>query len=633
MTMAEPGQRRKLAALMSADVAGYSRLMQDDEEATVETLTRYRSIFSSLVSRHEGRIVDSPGDNILAEFASPVEAVQCAVEVQRELARRNLQLADHRKMHFRIGINLGDILSRDDGSIYGDGVNVAARLESLAEPGGIMISESVCVQVRTLIDVGIAGAGEYEVKNIKQPVRVYRIVQAGTPSTRQGSRKSSRALIVVAAVVAFTIAVVAAVIFRLDDAPGDPVLAMPTGPTIAVLPFKNMSGHPEQEYFSDGMTEQLISELTRFNDFHVLAGSSTFQYKGKSVDVREIGRDLGAIYVVEGSVRRGENDVRVTVQLLNAKNGSHIWAESYNRKLTGADLLDIQDQITQQVVAKIADQYGVISMSRLQQKRKDENTDFDAYECELRVIEFYNAISPEKHLEVRTCIEDALQRFPDNVDLLAWQMLLTLDEHRMGLNPRPKPLERALEIGHRAVSLDRDNTRAQQFLAEVLFTARKLDEFLVVSERAVAMNPNRPSTMVGMGLFNILAGRLERGIALTNKGFALNPRGPGWYYFAPQNYYYAKGEYEKALDAAVEMKMPGFWWYHWWLAADYAQLGRIEEAQDEIQKLLDAHPQFGVDPRGEMARLLWNYDDLLEQYVDGLRKAGLNVPDEPDAAN
>jgi len=253
--VAEKGQRRKLEAILSADVEGYSRLMQDDDAATVETLTKYRTIFSDFVNRREGRIVDSPGDNILAEFDSPVEAVQCAVELQREFARRNRQLADHRQMQFRIGINLGDILSRDDGSIYGDGVNVAARLESLAEPGGIIISESARLQVRTLIDVGIADAGEHEVKNIAEPVHAYRIVLDETVAKQQGSRKVPTAIISITAVAALVIAIGAALVLRPGGEPEDPTLALPTGPSIAVLPFTNMSGDAEQG------TSQMASQI------------------------------------------------------------------------------------------------------------------------------------------------------------------------------------------------------------------------------------------------------------------------------------------------------------------------------------------------------------------------------------
>ncbi|UCD69526.1 MAG: adenylate/guanylate cyclase domain-containing protein [Betaproteobacteria bacterium] len=271
--MAEPRLRRKLAAMLSADVAGYSRLMQDDETATVETLSEYRSVFGNFVNQHDGRVVDSPGDNILAVFGSPVEAVQCAVEIQRELARDNLQLADHRKMHFRIGINLGDVLTRDDGTVYGDGVNVAARLESLAEPGGIVISESARMQVRSLIEVDIADAGEHEFKNIAEPVHVYRIVLDETAPIRARTRKVSRAIVVTTALAALVIAVSVGLLVRLPGEPADPILAMPTGPIVAVLPFTNMSDDPEQEYSSDGNHNRAdsIPDIARaFSQLHFL---------------------------------------------------------------------------------------------------------------------------------------------------------------------------------------------------------------------------------------------------------------------------------------------------------------------------------------------------------------------------
>ncbi len=631
--MAEPGQRRKLAAILSADVVGYSRLMQDDEAATVETLTKYRTIFSDFVSRHEGRIVDSPGDNILADFDSPVEAVQCAVEIQRELGRRNLQLADHRQMQFRIGINLGDVLSRDDGTIYGDGVNVAARLESLGEPGGIMISESACMQVRTLIDVGIADAGEHEVKNIAEPVHAYRIVLDETAPRRQGSRKVPYVIIATTAAAALVIAVVAGVVFRPGGESEDPILAMPTGPTIAVLPFTNMSGDPEQEYFSDGITEDIITELSRFDELHVISRISTFQYKGKAVDVRQVGRELGAHYVVEGSVRKAGSRMRVTAQLLDAKDGKHLWAQSYERDLTAADIFAVQDEVTSHIVTTIADAYGIIRVTQMTNVTRKHTQNLGGYECVLRAHEYYRAkLSPSYHLVVRNCLEEAVATDPGYADAWTWLAGTYRDEYEFNFNPRPNPLERAEAAAKKAIELEPLNQAAHAFLADVLFDRHDADSFYEQAERAVAINPNSANVLVWQGHRIAFAGKWERGIALVRKGFALSHNPPGWMYWPLTVYYYNRGEYEQALVEALNIKLPGFFVNHYLLAATYAQLGRTQEAQAAVDDLLRVFPNFGVDGRAHLRGWYWEVQ-LGKRLVDGLRKAGLDMPDEPTSAD
>src|SRR3989338_417536 len=312
--------QRKLAAIVSADVKGYSRLMGEDEEATIRTLTVYREVMAVLIGQHRGRVVDSPGDNLLAEFASVVDAVRYAVEIQRGLKVRNADLPVHRRMEFRIGINLGDVVVEGE-RLYGDGVNIAARLEGLAEGGGICISGTVYDQIENKLALGYEYLGEQAVKNIPKPVRVYQVKDEPGVSTPTVSGDKS------------------------------PTLALPDKPSIAVLPFANMSGDPEQEYFSDGITEDLITELSRFHELFVIARNSTFAYKGRSADVRQVGRDLGVSHVLEGSVRRVGDRVRITAQLLDAATGHHLWAERYDRGLE--DIFALQDEITREIVAAL----------------------------------------------------------------------------------------------------------------------------------------------------------------------------------------------------------------------------------------------------------------------------------------
>ncbi|MDP6351550.1 MAG: adenylate/guanylate cyclase domain-containing protein [Alphaproteobacteria bacterium] len=464
-----------MAAILSTDVAGYSRLMEDDAAATVETLTKFREIFRGGIARHQGRVVDAPGDNLLAEFASPIEAVECAVEVQRELFRRNRQLAEHRRMEFRIGINLGDVLEQD-GALFGDGVNIAARLEGLAEPGGICVSGKIYEEIEGKLDLACEAFGEHEVKNIAKPVPVYRVaLEAGSAPAKPPARRGPQPGLIAAAVAVVVVAgiavwlvtersrpepeVVAGAETAVQETAGsapesDAILAMPTGPKIAVLAFKNMSGDPEQEYFSDGIAEDIITGLSRFDELHVLARNSTFQYKGKAVDVRQIARDLGADYVVEGSVRKSGTRVRVTAQLLDAEEGSHLWAESYDRELTADSIFEVQDEISGQIVTIIADAYGIITVTRLNQARQAATHDLGAYECVLQAHEFYRIyFNAEKHAIVRDCLEQAVETDPNYADAWVWLSGMYRDEYLYGFNPRPNSLDRMEEAGMRAIEL------------------------------------------------------------------------------------------------------------------------------------------------------------------------------------
>jgi adenylate cyclase len=363
--------KRKLAAIFSTDVKGYSRLMGDDEEATIHTLKTYRKVISGLIERHHGRVVDSPGDNMLAEFPSAVDAVKSSVAIQQALKTRNAALEDHRKMEFRIGLNVGDVIT-DEGRLYGDGVNIAARLEGLAYPGGICISESIHTQVQNKLSFQYAYIGEREVKNIATPVPVYKVqleadgAIAPAASTVSQERPAPRpvedtgplrrwpltALAVVAVLLVAGGVLLLNPVSQQPTSPGDldapeetPGLPLPDKPSLAVLPFTNMSGDPEQEYFSDGMTEDIITDLSKISGLFVIARNSTFTYKGQAVDISDVSRKLGVRYVLEGSVRKAQSHVRINAQLIDATTGGHVWAERYDREL--ADIFALQDEITE----------------------------------------------------------------------------------------------------------------------------------------------------------------------------------------------------------------------------------------------------------------------------------------------
>ena len=391
---------RKLAAILAADVAGYSRLMADDERATVRTLTQYREVFAEHVAAHRGRIVDTAGDSVLATFDSVVEAVEAAVEIQRALGECNEALDEHRRMHFRIGVNLGDIIHRDDGTIYGDGVNAAARLEALAAPGRVMLSGSAHEQVEGKLDVGLADAGSHEVKNIVKPVRAWRVVLGGDEVVTDLPTKPRGRLFAAAAIAILVAAGFSAWWLIREASPtmmtasgrptADPVLAMPTGPTIAVLPFDNLGGDPEQDYFADGLTEDIITALSRFGELRVIARNSTFQYQGQATDIREVGSALGADYVLEGSVRRADDALRIAAQLLDVRDGAHIWSEQFDRDLTADAIFAIQDTITVEVPSAISGYNGAIATQRLAEATGNRTEDLAAYECVLLVYVNYD---------------------------------------------------------------------------------------------------------------------------------------------------------------------------------------------------------------------------------------------------
>jgi adenylate cyclase len=404
---------RKLAAILSADVAGYGRLMGEDEEATIRTLTTYRAVMATRIQQYRGRVVDAPGDNLLAEFASVVDAVRCAVEVQQELQAKNTDLPDHRKMEFRIGINLGDVVVERE-RIYGDGVNIAARLEGLAEPGGICVSGTVYDQIRNKLALEYASLGAQAVKNIAEPVRVYRIQMTPravvpTTSPEQGS-----------------------------------TLALPDKPSIGVLPFTNLSGDPEQEYFSDGMTEDLITDLSKLSGLFVIARSSVFTYKGKAVDVGEVSRKLGVRYVVEGSVRKAGNRVRINAQLVDATTGGHLWAERYDRDLQ--DIFAVQDEVTQQIVAALKVKLTTVEQSRL---GRQPTANLEAYDCYLRGLELYGQRTQEANLQARQRFEQAIALDPQFATAYAFLGRTYLMERIYQWSEDPQILDQVAVFGQK----------------------------------------------------------------------------------------------------------------------------------------------------------------------------------------
>jgi TolB-like protein/tetratricopeptide (TPR) repeat protein len=411
-----------------------------------------------------------------------------------------------------------------------------------------------------------------------------------------------------------------------DRGRNDPV-AMPTGPGIAVLPFNNLSGDPKQDYFADGITEQIIAELTRFQNLFVIARNSTFKYKGQAVDVRQLGLEMGVRYVLEGSVRREGQRVRATAQLLDATNGAHVWAESYDRDLTAAGMFEVQDDITQRVVGAVGGAYGALSRARLEQSKKKTTTSLDAYECFLH----YLAVTSEaEHLKVRECLERSVRSDPTYAEAWAALSRVYLDEHVNGFNPRPDSLSRAQDAALHAIDLEPNTQRAHEALANVAFFRRDLDAFHAAAERAIALNPNNENTLYEMGVLIMYSNwtnpeRRERGLALVRKAMALNPSHPGWYRFNGAWVHWWKGEYGEALAEAKKINMPDYFWTHKLLAVSYAGLGRKDEAATAVANVLRLRPDMPVAVRAEWRK--WNVpEEVIDRVIADLRRAGMNIP-------
>ena len=430
---------RKLAAILAADVAGYSRLMADDERATVDTLNTYRHLIRERVTRHEGRVVDAPGDALLAEFPSAVEAVDCATEIQHELAKRNAQLAEHRRMVFRIGINLGDVIEQEDGTIYGDGVNVAARLQALAEIGGICISGTAYDQVEGKLPLQFKFIGEQQVKNIARLVRVYMLLGDTHASGQATSREA---------------------------------LQLPAKPSIAVLPFANLSADLSQEYFADGITEDLITALSRIRWLFVIARNSTFTYKGQSPDIRAVSRDLGVRYVLEGSVRREGNRLRITAQLIDGTSGSHVWAQRYDRELE--DIFVIQDEISETIAAAIEPEIGEFERERARRLQPENLHAWESYQRGLWHLYKYSAedIVEARHHLMRAIDLDPHFSLPHGA--LAYTHYLDVI---LGFTASPdESRAKALEAGRNGVAIDNKDPMAHFGLGRALTLMREYQE-------------------------------------------------------------------------------------------------------------------------------------------------------------
>ncbi|HEX3210099.1 MAG TPA: adenylate/guanylate cyclase domain-containing protein [Geminicoccaceae bacterium] len=591
--MATPNQRveRKLAAIFAADAAGYSRLMGLDEVETLRRLSAHRETIDGLIAEYGGRIANTAGDSILAEFPSAVAAVQCAVEVQARLASANEGVPADRRLEFRIGVHVGDVMIRD-GDLFGDGVNTAARLQTLAEPGGVCISSAVHEHVRRVLPHRFSDLGPQVAKNIDEPLRAYLLSSGGeaAPATVAAQPRRPKAL------------------------------PLPDRPSIAVLPFNNLSGDRDQEYFADGLVEDIITGLSRVRSFFVVARNSSFTYKGRAVDVRQVSRELGVRYVLEGSIRKAGPRVRITGQLIDATTGHHVWADRFDGEIK--DIFELQDKITESVVGAVEPS---IRLQEIKQARAKPTSYITAYDLHLRALPHFYSMTREGFAEVRKLTNEALSIDPD------FTLAKALGAYIRSISVsqcwhEPDDIRVAVRMAREVLAEARDDPTSLRFAAQVLaYSAKDYESALGAIDRSLYLNPNSAQGYTGGGWVNAYAGRpliaidhFERAMRLSpidpEKGIALS--GIGMSHLMLERF-------EEALTwgASALQEMPNYGSSHRVVIGALVGLGRLEEARTAASRLLEVFPSYTLSLQKEINP--WRDEAFAERYVEALRIAGI----------
>jgi len=579
--VAEQRVQRRLAAILAADVVGYAALMQRAEEATYAEFERLkRELIEPSLSRHEGRLIKTTGDGALVEFASPLAAVRCAVEIQDHLGSGGSPFS------LRVGINLGDVIVGQDGELYGDGINIAVRLEGAADPGGILISDKVYSEVEGKLDVGVEDRGEQRLKNISKPIRAY-AVRAGAHG---------------------------ALIDRLSAAP-----PLPDKPSIAVLPFENMSGDPEQEYFADGMVEEIITALSRFKWLFVIARNSSFTYKGKAVNVKQVGRELGVRYVLEGSVRKAAGKVRITGQLIDATTGAHIWADRFERDLT--DIFALQDEVTVAVVTAVQPKLLQTEIALATRRRPENLTAYDFY---LRALPQFYLATREGVAETLRLVHRALELEPRFGLVAALAGVCHMRNVLFGYSADPQfDRKEAIRLLRLALSVDGDNPGTLATAALIsAFMVGDCESEIEMADRAVALNPNSYSAWTNRGWVYNVAGLPEEAVRSFERAIRMSPVDPGLHLtlVGMGVALIELGRFDEAIVAGKKAQRlnPAVQGPYRCLASAFAHLGRDAEAREAAARLLETDPAFTIS-----AWIDRGWQSNAKLLIDGLRKAGL----------
>lgn len=579
---------RRLAAILCADLVGYSRMMGQDEAGTLTAINAVRAeVLDPLIANYSGRVVKSTGDGILAEFSSAVAAVEAAHEIQVGMARRNNEFSADLPMQFRIGINLGDIMI-EDGDIFGDGVNVAARLEARADPGAVLISGIVHDQVRKHLDLSFHYVGELQLKNIADPVRAYRLASDISGEAHTSSK-------------------------------GSP--ALPDKPSVAVLPFNNMSGNEAQEYFSDGITEDIITELSRFRGLFVIARNSSFTYKGKAVNVQQVGRELGVHYVLEGSVRLSGNRIRVNAQLIDTETGHHVWAERYDRG--SEDVFAVQDELTETIAATLEGRVGAAAQERARRKPPGS---LKAYDYVLRGEAIISRTS-EDNRRAREMFLKATELDPDCARAWAGIAMSNLIDwlSRWG-NDLTKALDQAYTAARKAVALDELDGHSHRVLGNILLQQGEFDRSREHLEWALGRNPNDANSYCSLGALLTCVREPQKALKAIATAIRLNPHHPSWYLWYRAAAQIMEGSCDEAVASlrTALARFPDFVTPRRHLAVCYMRLGRESDARAEVAEILRLDPGYNLASLAE--RLRFKHPEDSERYLDDLRRAG--VPEE-----
>ena len=632
--------KRKLTAILSADVKGYSRLLGEDELGTIRTLNAHKEVMANLIQQHRGRVVDAPGDNLLAEFGSVVDAVHCAVEIQKELKIKNSELQENRRMEFRIGVNLGDVVEEKD-KIFGDGVNIAARLESLAEAGGVCISGTVFDQVRNKLDLGYEYLGEQTVKNIALPVRVYKVLMEPEAAGKVVGEKEPRptkwgwkTVAVVAVMVLVAVGLIWNFYLRgpqIERARVDKMaLPLPDRPSIAVLPFVNISGDPEQAYFADGMTEDLITDLSKVAGLFVIARNSTFVYRGKTTDIREVAKTLGVRYVLEGSVRRSGAEVRVNAQLIDATTGGHVWADRYDGDLK--NIFAFQDKVTRNVVAALAVELTKDDRERVA-RRGTGNA--QAYDVFLKGWQHYLRQTPGDFRAAIVHFKKAVELDPKYGRAYAalaatyWEASTRFWDVALGFSRTHEARFQAEQFLAKAM---RDPTPlTHQVASAMLLHTKQHDEAIAEAKRAITSDPNDADGYVALANALSFTGRASDALEQVQRAIRLNPHYPPYYLYQLGLARFGMKRLDEAatsLERALTLNRDDYWSQRL-LLATYGLLGRRADAA-KLLETIKGNEKSGwlsvLDPLTIRASTYWypfaERADV-ERFAEGLRKAGV----------
>ncbi len=570
---------RRLAAVLAADMAGYSRLMEADEEGTLARLRSHRiELIDPAIAKNQGNIIKTTGDGMLVEFQSVCDAVRCASEIQFRMHRRNSDVAPDRRIEFRIGINLGDIIFEDD-DIYGDGVNIAARLEQLAEVGGICVSQAVHDQVAERLDIAFEDLGAKSLKNITRPIRVWQVIRNDEAPANGGSSERQNVV----------------------------------KPTIAVLPFANMSGDAEQEFFVDGLTEDIITELSRRHELFVISRNSTFVYKNQSVNLRDVANKLGAQYLVEGSVRKSGERLRVTVQLIDTANDAHIWAEKYDRTLD--DIFALQDEVTAAIVATLPGRVEAAQQDLLGRKTPSS---LAAYECVLAAKVRHHRSAYEENLEAQKLIERAIALDPDYAHAHAWRGCILGQAWVHGWLEEPEAtFEIAVNELKRAQALDDNDADVHRILAAVNVLNNDLTHARYHQERALALNPNYDLVVVQQGELLTWLGRPQEGIEWIRKAMRLNPHHPERFWSHLGKAQFAARLYKEAIESFMHLATLDSN-QHAFVAATYSWLGDSMAASAHLDRAIKLSPDFAIETF--LATMHYAEESDIQHLREGLAK-------------